>query len=158
MLLQFGLERGLGLDVQAELKRRFFDPQNMKRTSLIWRSDFATNLADSWDADGKVEPHDERSRVRAAGSMDTTIADLAKLAAAMVRVEGLSRDWHARFSTGTLPITSKQQFPSLLPEALPADRPKAAVALGVIAFDGPQGRGWYKGGHHDTTANTLVCL
>ena len=32
------------------------------------------------------------------------------------------------------------------------------AALGVIAFEGPQGRGFYKGGHNDWTANTLVCL
>ena len=45
----------------------------------MWRSDFATNLADGWDMQGKPEPHDERSRVRAAGSMDTTISDFARL-------------------------------------------------------------------------------
>lgn len=28
----------------------------------------------------------------------------------------------------------------------------------MIGFTGPQGPGWYKGGHNDTTANTLVCL
>ncbi|MBL7507982.1 serine hydrolase, partial [Escherichia coli] len=31
-------------------------------------------------------------------------------------------------------------------------------ALGVVAFAGPQGAGWFKGGHNDVTANTLVCL
>jgi hypothetical protein len=30
--------------------------------------------------------------------------------------------------------------------------------LGVIVFDGPQGRGYYKGGHDGQTANTMVCL
>jgi hypothetical protein len=30
--------------------------------------------------------------------------------------------------------------------------------LGVVVFDGPQGRGFYKGGHNGTTANTLVCM
>jgi len=27
-----------------------------------------------------------------------------------------------------------------------------------VVFDGPQGRGLYKGGHNGTTANTMVCL
>ncbi len=70
-LLQFGIEQGLGLDVEAELQRRFFRPLGMTRTSLIWQPAFAPNIADGWDEQGKVEPHDERSRVRAAGSMDT---------------------------------------------------------------------------------------
>jgi CubicO group peptidase (beta-lactamase class C family) len=158
ILLQFVLEQGLGLDVEAELQRRIFAPAGATRTSLKWRADFATDLADGWDADGKPQPHDERSRVRAAGSMDTTITDLAQIAAFMVRGEGLSPAGRTGWARGTLPITTRQQFPTLLPEAPPAERPAAAAALGVIAFAGPQGRGWYKGGHDDITANTLVCV
>ncbi len=47
-------------------------------------------LADGFKADGTPEPHDERSSVSAAGSMDTDIADQARLWAAIVRGEGLS--------------------------------------------------------------------
>lgn len=157
-LLQFGIEQGLGLSVEAELQRRFFQPLSMTRTSLKWRPDFAANLADGWDETGKPEPHDERSRVRAAGSMDTTIADLARMAAAMARGYGLPAQWRTAFARGTLAITSRSQFPTLDNEAAPADRPAAKAALGVVAFSGPQGPGWFKGGHNDTTANTLVCL
>lgn len=158
MLLQFGLERGLGLQVEEELQRRFFRPLRMSRTSLMWQDHFAANVADGWAQDGSVEPHDERSRVRAAGSMDTTIADMAQMAAYMVRGDGLSPGWRRLYPDATLKITTRQQFPTLLPEAPEADRPKASAGLGVIAFTGPQGPGWFKGGHNDTTANTLVCL
>lgn len=159
MLLQFGLEQGLGLNVGAELQRRFFGPLGMARTSLMWRPDFAANLADGWTGDGKVEPHDERSKVRVAGSMDTTIADLAKFAAYMVRGGGLSKTAAAERVRGSLPITTATQFPNFLPDA-PADKrvPGLAAGIGVIAFTGPQGRGWFKGGHNDSTGNTLVCV
>jgi CubicO group peptidase (beta-lactamase class C family) len=155
MLLQFGLEKGLGLDLQAEMRRRVLDPAGATQTSLIWSPDFATNLADGWDASGKVEPHDERGRVRAAGSMDTTIADIGRIAAFMVRGGGGPLPGWSR---GTLPITTATQFPSLQPEVPAAGRPDATAALGVIAFDGPQGPGWYKGGHNDTTGNFMVCV
>jgi CubicO group peptidase (beta-lactamase class C family) len=158
MLLQFGLERGLGLDLEAELQRRFFAPLGLMRTSLKWQDRFASDVADGWDADGKPQPHDQRSRVRAAGSMDTTISDMARMAAAMVRGYGLSPRSKSAFSAGSLAITTRQQFPTLLPDAPVAERPQAAAALGVIAFSGPQGAGWYKGGHDEITANTLVCL
>ncbi len=59
----------------------------MTRTSLIWRPDFRPNLADGFGSDGRVEPHDERSKVRASGSMDTSIADMGRLAASHVRGE-----------------------------------------------------------------------
>ena len=159
ILLQFVLERGLGLDLGAEMQKRVFDRYGMANTSMTWRADFANNLADGWKADGSVEAHDERGTVRAAGSMDTTIADMARFAAAYVRGEGLSAQGSAELVKPGLPITTASQFPSLQPE-LPADqrRPDLAAGLGVVVFDGPQGHGFYKGGHNDSTANTWVCL
>jgi len=159
MLLQFGLEQGQGLNVGAELQRRFFGPLGMTRTSLTWRPDFAANLADGWTGDGKVEPHDERSRVRVAGSMDTTIGDLAKFAAYMARGGGLSRKAAAERVRGSLPITTATQFPNFLPDVPVEQRVRGlAAGIGVIAFTGPQGPGWYKGGHNESTGNTLVCV
>jgi CubicO group peptidase (beta-lactamase class C family) len=159
ILLQFVLEKGLGLDLGAEMKRRVFDRLGMADTSMTWRPDFAANLADGWGADGKVEPHDERSKVRAAGSMDTTIADFAKFAAGFMRSEGLSAAARAEMIRPQLPITTPQQFPTLLPE-LPVEkrRKDLAAGIGVVAFTGPQGPGFYKGGHNDTTGNSWVCL
>ncbi len=159
ILLQFVIERGLGLDVGVEMQRRFFDRLGMHDTSLIWRPAFAANLADGWRADGSVEPHDERSKVRAAGSMDTTIDDIARFAAAYVRGEGLSAKARAELTKPQLAITTASQFPSLQPE-LPLDQRSSdlAAGLGVIRFVGPQGAGFMKGGHNDSTANTLVCL
>ena len=159
MLLQFAIEKGLGIDVGAEVSRRMFAPLGMTRTSLKWRPDFAANLADGWTAEGKPEAHDERSRVRAAGSMDTTIADMAKFAAAMARGWGLKTASRRAYAAPQLAITSRQQFPNLLPEAPLAERwPGLAAGLGVISFTGPQGRGLMKGGHDDITANTMVCI
>ncbi|MGQ3050972.1 MAG: serine hydrolase domain-containing protein [Roseateles sp.] len=154
MLLQFVLERGLKLDVGAEVQRRVFDRFGMTRTSLMWRADFRPNLADGWKADGSVEPHDERGKVRVAGSMDTTIADMAKMAAGYVNSASL-----ATLTAPILPITTATQFPTLQAELPPSQRrPDLAAGLGVIAFDGPQGAGFYKGGHNDSTGNTWVCV
>lgn len=154
MLLQFGLEQGLGLDVADELDRRIFQPLGMTRTSLTWRDDFADNLADGWQADGTIEAHDQRSRVRVAGSMDTTIADMARFAAALNDFAGLGAMTRPR-----LPITTKSQFPSLQPEAAESERIRGlAAGLGVVTFAGPQGAGFFKGGHNESTGNTLVCV
>jgi len=32
------------------------------------------------------------------------------------------------------------------------------AGLGVVVFDGPQGHGFYKGGHDGQTANSVVCM
>lgn len=159
ILLQFVLEQGIGLDVGREMQRRVFDRLGMTRTSMTWRADFADNLADGWTLDGSPEPHDERSRVRAAGSMDTTIADIAKLAAGLVRGEGLSSSSRRDLVRAQWPITTASQFPTLQDE-LPPSRRRAdlAAGLGVVVFDGPQGHAFYKGGHDDAVGNTLVCV
>jgi CubicO group peptidase (beta-lactamase class C family) len=159
ILLQFAIEKGLGLDLGAEMQRRVFDRFGMTNTSMTWRPDFARNLADGWTAEGKVEPHDERSRVRAAGSMDTTIADMARFAAGLVRGDGLSAKARREMVRGQLPITTASQFPTLQPDLPPASRLKGLSAgLGVITFTGPQGPGFFKSGHNDSTGNNLVCI
>ena len=159
LLLQFVLEEGLGLKLGEEMQRRVFDRFGMTNTSMMWRADFARNLADGWMADGKVEPHDERGRVRAAGSMDTTISDLAAFAAGFMRGEGLQPKSRAEMLRPQVAIRSRSQFPTLVPEAPSAEQWKSlASGLGVVTFQGPQGAGFFKGGHNDSTANLLVCV
>lgn len=159
ILLQFVLEQGLGLRLGEEMQRRVFGRFGMKNTSMMWRSDFAENLADGWKADGSVEPHDERSKVRAAGSMDTSIRDFAQFAAGFMRGDGLSGGSRAEMLKAQLPINTKSQFKSLQPELPPDQRWKGlAAGLGVITFEGPQGRGFFKGGHNDSTANMWACV
>lgn len=159
MLLQFGLDKGLGIDTGQAVQRLVFDPLKMPKTSLVWRSDFAENFADGWTLDGSVEAHDERGRVRMAGSMDTTITDLANFAAALVSGRGLSKASRAELLRPALPIRSRSQFPVLADDAPPAEQPvKTASSVGLITFAGPQGRAFFRGGHNDSTGNTLVCL
>lgn len=154
ILLQFVLEHGLKLDVGAEMQRRVFDTFGMARTAMMWRADFRPNLADGWTEDGKTESHDERSRVRVAGSMDTTIADMARMAAGYISSPRLDA-----LTAPSLPITTATQFPTLQPE-LPAAQRRAdlAAGLGVVVFNGPQGAAFFKGGHNDSTGNTWVCV
>jgi CubicO group peptidase (beta-lactamase class C family) len=163
ILLQFVIEngrkdKGLGLDVGA-LTQANFDRLGMTKTSLQWRPDFRPNLADGFNDEGKAVPHDERSKVRAAGSMDTTIADLSKFVAALSRHEGLSAASYAEMVKPQLHIGTATQFPNFAPD-LPADRQRKDLfaGLGVVTFDGPQGPGFFKGGHDGQTANMMVCV
>jgi CubicO group peptidase (beta-lactamase class C family) len=159
ILLQFALEQGLGLKLGDEMQRRVFDRLGMINTSMMWRPDFAQNLADGWKIDGSIEPHDERSKVRAAGSMDTSIADMAKFAAGFMHGEGLTLASRAEMLKAQLPISTRSQFPNFQPELPPAERWEGlAAGLGVVTFTGPQGPGFFKGGHNDSTANMWACV
>ena len=163
ILLQFVIEhgrktQGLGLDV-GDLTNTNFSRLGMTRTSLVWRDDFAANLADGWNDQGQSQQLDRRKKVRAAGSMDTTISDLSKFAAALVRGDGLSEASRAEMLKPLLHLTTAHQFPPFLPDLPVSEQRKDLYAgLGVVVFDGPQGRGFYKGGHDGQTANTMVCI
>jgi CubicO group peptidase (beta-lactamase class C family) len=158
-LLQFVIEQGLGLNVGDEMNRRIFVPLGMTRSSMIWRDDFAGNLADGYKADGSFEEHDARGSVKAAGSLDTSIHDLAQLTAAMVSGWGLSAKARTERTKPSFPIVSKTQFPPFLIVDNPDNaRIGLAAGLGVVVFDGPQGHAFYKGGHNDITDNQMICV
>ena len=120
ILLQFVIEhgrkaQGLGLDV-GDLTKANFDRLGMTRTSLVWHNGLDTNVADGWNDQGQPQPHDKRSKVRVAGSMNTTISDLSKFAAALVRGDGLSAASRAEMTKPKLHITTAHQFPLFLPD------------------------------------------
>ena len=159
ILLQFVLETGLGLSVGDEMQRRVFDRFGMTRTSMTWRADFAANLADGYGIDGGFAAHDARSKPRAAGSMDTTIADFAAFLAGFSRGDGLSARSRAEMVRPQMPITAPSQFPTFLaarsPEMMVV---KLSGGLGVVTFDGPHGPAFFKGGHNDSTGNQAICV
>lgn len=158
-IMQLVLEEGLGLNVGAEMERRVFARFKMKNTSMTWREDFAENLADGYKADGSMEPHDDRSSVSAAGSMDTTINDQALFWAGLVRGDGLSKKGFAEMKRSLLPIVSKHQFPTLLEDvSLDNEAIRLSASLGWVAFQDRTGPAWFKGGHNDSTANMVVFL
>jgi CubicO group peptidase (beta-lactamase class C family) len=158
-LMQFVLEEGLGLDVGKEMQRRVFDRFGMSRTGMTWRDDFAPNVADGYDVNGKLEGHRRRGSVRAAGSMDTTIADYAKFMAAFMRGEGLSGAARAEMLRPQIAITSAHQFPTLEASNNPANlKIGLSAGLGAVLFKSPYGKAFFKGGHDDWTGNMVVCV
>jgi CubicO group peptidase (beta-lactamase class C family) len=163
ILLQFVIEhgrkaQGLGLDV-GDLTKTNFDRLGMTRTSLVFHNGEETNVADGWNDRGEPQAHEKRSKVRAAGSMNTTISDLSKFTAALVRGDGLSAASRAEMTKPSLHIATAHLFPLFQPDVpLREQRKDLYSGLGVTLFAGPQGHGFYKGGHDGQTANTMVCM
>ncbi len=160
MLLQFGLDEGLGLDTGKEVQRLVFDPLRMPN-SAAWSG--APISRPIWpmaeELDGKAVPHDERGRVRAAGSMDTTIADLANFAAALVSGEGFRRR-RAPNCCGRLSRSARVRNSRQLGEDAPATEQPVGVAssVGLITFSGPQGSAFSAAGTMIRPATRSVCL
>ena len=157
-LMQFAIEQGLQLDVSDYMRKHLFERFDMPRTSMTWRDDFASNVAQGYDETGRPLGHKHRSDVRAAGSMDTTLHDYAQLAAAMVRGDGLKPATHEAWLKPEIRIHSVQQFPPMvMPDTTDNDAIALSYALGVGTYRSPQGPIWFKEGHDDGTNNVLVC-
>ncbi len=158
-LLQFALETGLGLDVGRAIETRVFARAGTSRTAMTWQPAHVADEAEPYDVDGRPVGHARRVRADVAGSMDTTIADQAKLWAAVVRGDGLSTASRAALVATQQPIASAHQFPTLSAETSSDDaRIGLASGLGVVVFDGALGRVFYKGGHDDGTGNLAMCV
>jgi len=163
ILLQFAIEhgrtsQGLGLDV-GDLTKADFQKLGMTRTSLTFLNGVEINVADGWNDKGQPQEHSQRKKVRTAGSMNTTITDFSKFAASLVRGDGLTAASRAEMTKPSLHLATAGLFPTFSPD-LPIEKQRKdlAAGLGVVVFDGPQGHGFYKGGHDGQTANTMICI
>lgn len=158
-LLQFVIEKGLGIDVDALIRERVFDRFAMTRSAMTWRDDFAANLAIGYDERGAALGHKRRGSVRAAGSMDTTIADYARFVAGLVRCEGLRAPTCVQMRRVQIAIDSVQQFPTLA-ENTTTDNDAIALGygLGAAVYASQRGPAFFKSGHDDGTNNMVLCL
>ena len=158
-LMQFVIDNGLRIDTGRLIQERVFDRFGMRSSSMVWRDDFAKNLAIGYDETGKPLGHKQRGGVRAAGSMDTTLADYARFLAGIVRCEGLSAKSCAEMKRAQIAIHSVQQFPTLSEDATTDnDGIGLSYALGAAVYTSPQGLAWFKSGHDDGTNNLALCL
>ena len=89
----------------------------MTRTSLVFHNGSEANVADGWNDQGQPQEHSQRKKVRVAGSMNTTISDFSKFAAALVRGDGLSAASRAEMTKPQLHIPSAGQFPLFAPRS-----------------------------------------
>jgi hypothetical protein len=64
------------------------------------------NVTDGWNDQGQPQPHDKHSKVRVAGSMNTSISDLSKFTAALVRGDGLSTASRAEMTKPSMHLGS----------------------------------------------------
>lgn len=159
-LLQFVIEQKTGLSVGDLMRKRVFEPLGMMRTSMTWREDFAGNYANGYDETGKLLGHNKRANVRAAGSMDTTVADYSRFLAAVLSGQGLSEKARTELLRPQISIHATQQFPTLAP-ATTHDNDAIALSygLGWGLFTSPKfGPVFFKEGHDDGTNNYAIAV
>lgn len=160
-LVQLLVEEKMGKPVDQLLQDAFFGPLGMTRTGLIYRAEFAENVADRFDLNGEFHAQTKRFPARAAGSMTTSADDLAKFSSALLDDKLLKPATRAEMLSPVFAIRSLHQFP------LQANEPEGKEALAVgLAY----GVGWglltktqfgpafFKEGHGDGAQNYMICF
>jgi CubicO group peptidase (beta-lactamase class C family) len=156
-LAQLLVEARTGQSIEALMGSRVFERFGMTDTSLTWRADFAGRAAAGHDREGVVRPHRQAPRARAAGSMDTTLEDMARFLAGVLRGEGLSASAAREMHSPQQRITSPRQFPSHFGGDSAVNAPiDLAAGLGWIVYQSPRGLAVFKEGNDEGTNNFML--
>jgi len=156
-LVQLLVEERSGRPLGELMQQRVFDRFGMKHSSMTWRADFEGRTTAHYGADGELLPHQRRKNARAAGSMDTTLDDMALFFAGVLRGEGLSPAAQDLMLSPQLAIVSPKQFPSHWPGDTTLNRGIGLGAgLGWPVYTSPYGPAFFKEGSDDGTNNLML--
>ena len=156
-LLQYVIEQITQTSFTILMRERVFQPLGMTRTSMVWDSTFAADLAMGHDTSGAMVGHSRRSSPRAAGSADTDIRDMARYMQAMLRGDRLSAAARRTMFSPQIRIRSEHQFPTL--DTLTTTRDDGialSYGIGWGLVRSPHGLGFFKEGSDDITRNHMI--
>ena len=160
-LVQFLIEQRRGKPLDQLMREALFDPLEMRRSGIIYRKEFETNVADRFDAAGKFRSQTRRFPARGAGSMTTSAEDLARFASALMAGKLMKPETRKVLLSPVISIRTLHQF-----ELGPNEPPGAEAAATGLAY----GLGWgllthtkfgpafFKEGHGDGAQNYMICF
>lgn len=158
-LLQLVVETVTGKRLEELMQSHVFQPFGMTRSSMIWQERFESDYANGHDEYGRSLGPERRKTADAAGSMQTTPADFARLLQAVMQGKRLSKGTRELMLGPQIQIFSKHQFPTM--ENVTTDENKAirlSYGLGWGLYWTPYGKVFFKEGHDEGWRNYAVCF
>jgi CubicO group peptidase (beta-lactamase class C family) len=159
-LMQIVVETVTGKTVDELVRERIFEPLGMAHTSMTWQAKHADNTANGYNKWGGSLGHEQRKSSRAAGSMDTTIADYATFLSAVMRGTVINARAKQIMLLPRIAIRFAQQFPTF--GMTPTDANDAiglAYGLGWGLLTKTRfGVGYFKEGHDDGWGNYSIAF
>ena len=160
-LVQFVIEQQQGRPLDRLMQDALFTPLGMSRTGLIYRTEFAANVADRYDAAEKFRSQTKRFPARGAGSMTTSAEDLARFASALLAGKILTPATLEAMFAPYIPIRGLHQFPLKPDEPEGIETPAVGLAYGVgwgLLTRTRFGPAFFKEGHGDGAQNYMICF
>lgn len=158
-LLQLIVETVTKKPLDILMQEKIFQPFGMTRTSMVWQERFENNFANGYDEYGRSLGAHRWKRADSAGSMQTTVSDLARFVEAALQGKGLREKTHEEMLGPQVQITSKHEFPTLNPETTDDNKAiRLSYGLGWGLYWTPDGEAFFKEGHDEGWRNYIVCF
>ncbi|WP_263358911.1 serine hydrolase domain-containing protein [Acidicapsa ligni] len=160
-LVQFVLEQRAQKPLDQILQEAFFTPLGMARTGLIYRTEFADDVADRYDLNEKFRSKTQRFPARAAGSMTTSAEDLARFVSALFAGKILKPATMQQMFHPYFVIHDEHEFPLKANEPESAEAPGVGLGYGVgwgLLTHTKFGPAFFKEGHGDGAQNYILCF
>ena len=160
-LVQFVIEQHKQRPLDQLMQEALFTPLGMARTGIIYRKEFAANVADRYGEDERFLAHTQRFPARGAGSMTSSAEDLGRFATALFGGKILKSATRKAMLAPFIPIRSLHQFPRKPDEPEGTEGPAVGLAYGVgwgLLTKTPFGPAFFKEGHGDGAQNYMICF
>lgn len=158
-LVQFVIEQKKHKPLDQLMQEALFTPLGMTHTGLIYRPEFAANVADRYDADERFRSETKRFPARGAGSMTTSAEDLGRFVCALFAGKILKPVSRKAMLSPFFPIYSLHQFPLKPDEPEGVEGPAVGLAYGVgwgLLTKTRFGPAFFKEGHGDGAQNYMI--
>jgi len=160
-LVQFVIEEQKKKTLDVLMQEAILGPLGMTRTSMVYRPQFAADVADRFDQDGKFRATTRRAPARGAGSMTTSAEDLARFAAALLAGRILKDSTREQMLSPVVQIRSLHQFPLAPNEEPGKEAAEVRLAYGIgwgLLTHTKYGPAFFKEGHGDGAQNYMICF
>jgi len=160
-LVQFLVEQHQRRPLDLLMQEALFTPLGMTRTGLIYREEFAANVADRYDAAEKFRAQTRRFPARGAGSMTTSAEDLGRFASSLMAGKLLKPATRKAMFTPFVRIRSLHQFPLKADEGDGVEAPAVGLAYGMgwgLLTKTRFGPAFFKEGHGDRAQTYMICF
>ena len=160
-LVQFVVEQKLGRPLEALVQEALFAPLGMTHTGMVFRPEFAADIADRFGAQEQFLSKTRRNPARAAGSMTSSAEDLAAFAVALLDGRVLKPATRAAMLRPYVQIRTLHQFALARDEGPGEEAARVGLAYGVgwgLLTRTRFGPAFFKEGHGDGAQTYLVCF
>ncbi len=160
-LVQLVIEQQKHQLLDQLMQDALFTPLGMMRTGIIYRKEFAENVADRYDAAERFRSQTRRFPAHAAGSMTTSAEDMARFLSALFAGKIIKPATQKEMWKPFIRLHSLHQFPIKFNEGEGEEASTVGLAYGMgwgLLTHTRFGPAFFKEGHGDGAQNYMICF